>query len=69
MDVLFPKDRPIALAIPDANSPEAFNQGMGLIHEAWTSGRISPREARTCQSLVQRRYNGWLRSKAGAGLR
>ena len=69
LDLLFPKDRPVALAIPDANSPEAFNAAMGLIHAAWTDGRISPREARTCQGLVQRRYDGWLRAKAGVGLR
>ena len=68
MEMLFPKDRPVALAIPDANSPEAFNQAMKLIHDAWTSGKISPQEALTCQDLVERRYKAWLKHLAGKGL-
>jgi hypothetical protein len=65
LDLLFPKDRPVALGIPDANSPEAFNQAMKLMHEAWTSGRISPQEAEVCVSLVNARYRAGLRAEAG----
>jgi hypothetical protein len=65
IEMLFPKDRPVALALPDANSPEAFNRAMKLIHEAWTSGRISPSEAESCQRLVNARYRGWIKAQAG----
>lgn len=68
MEMLFPKDRPLAMELPDSNSPEAFNEATRLIHEAWTSGKISPQEALTCQELVERRYKAWLKYQAGKGL-
>jgi hypothetical protein len=40
----------------DANNPEAFNQALALVHEVWTIGRFSPREALTCQRLVRNYY-------------
>jgi hypothetical protein len=68
LEMMFPKDRPLVLNLPDAKSPEAFNQATRLIHEAWSSGKISPQEARTCQELVERRYKAWLKYQAGKGL-
>lgn len=69
MDMLFPRDRPIPLAIPDIESAAAYNTALKTIHEAWNCGKVSPSEAESCMRLVNSRYRGWLKSKAGARVR
>ena len=64
MDMLFPKERPLPLRIPDVDSPEAYNAALKLIHEAWNTGQISPGEAESCQRLVNGRYRGWVKAQA-----
>jgi hypothetical protein len=63
--MLFPRERPIRLAIPDINSPERFDAAMAMVHEAWTDGRISPPEARTLQELCEHRYRAWIKVQGG----
>jgi hypothetical protein len=65
LDMLFPRERPIRLAIPDINSPERFDAAMAMVHEAWTDGRISPPEARTLQELCEHRYGAWIKVQRG----
>ena len=65
LDMLFPRERPIRMAIPDIKSPELFDQAMAMVHEAWTDGRISPPEARTLQELCEHRYRAWIKAQAG----
>jgi hypothetical protein len=69
LDMLFPKDRPVPLAIGDIESPATYNAALKVVHSAWTSGQISPAEAESCMRLVNARYRGWLKSRAGAGVR
>ena len=69
MDMLFPRERPIRMAIPDIESAESFNAALKAVHLAWTGGQISPSEARQRQELCEHRYRGWLKSQAGDGLR
>jgi hypothetical protein len=69
LDMLYPKDRPVPLAIGDIKSPSAYDHALEVVHLAWTSGQISPAEAESCMRLVNARYRGWLKSRAGAGVR
>ena len=69
IDMLFPRERPIRMEIPDIESAEGFNAALKAVHLAWTGGQISPTEARQLQELCEHRYRGWLKSRAGAGLR
>jgi hypothetical protein len=65
LDMLFPREWPLRLAIPDINSPAAFDNALAIAHAAWTEGRISPAEARTCQELCEHRYRGCIKAQAG----
>jgi len=65
LDALFPKDRPLQLAVPNPRDPDSLEAAMDVIHDAWTEGRISPSEAETCMRLVNSRYRAVLRAKAG----
>jgi hypothetical protein len=38
LDVLFPKDRPLQLAVARPTTPDALDAATGAIHNAWTSG-------------------------------
>ena len=69
LDMLFPRERPIRMEIPDIESAESFNAALKAVHLAWTGGQISPSEARQLQELCEHRYRGWLKSQAGVGLR
>jgi hypothetical protein len=65
LDMLFPRERPLKLAIPDIKGPEAYDQALAVVHAAWTSGQISPAEAETCMRLVHSRYRGWVKAEGG----
>jgi hypothetical protein len=65
LDATLPATRPIKLAIPDVRSAAAYDQALSIVHEAWTTGQISPEEADLCMRLINRRYSGWLKAKTG----
>ena len=58
LDALFPKDRPLQLAIPRPTTPDTLDAAMDAIHDAWTGGQISPAEALTCQRLGAQPLSG-----------
>jgi len=65
MEVLFPKDRPLQLQLPDATTPDALDLSMSLIRRAWTGGQITLSEAEACQRLVRAQYRASITAKAG----